>query len=166
MATAINFRAYLEAVLLITARISTEITNVQGYDTIGSFSSATESNVTDLVCNIRKTLVSDTVADVYNREEFGQMSTTRFLSAKQSYCRIFASTDATLLLSIGPMMTHWVPLPILIASHSIIQEWGIRTMTSVLFLLIQPNMMTEIRMQCWSEWTSGLTLREVDEEQS
>jgi hypothetical protein len=37
-------------------------------------------------------------------------------------------------------------------------------MTSVLFLLIQPNTMTEIRMQCWSEWTSGLTLRVVVEE--
>ena len=67
MATAINFRAYLETVLLFAARISTEITNVQGYDTIGSFSSATESNVTDLVRNIRKTLVSDTVPDVYNK---------------------------------------------------------------------------------------------------
>jgi hypothetical protein len=67
MATAINFRAYLETVLLIAARISTEITNVQGYDTIGSFSSATESNVTDLVRNIRKTLVSDTVPDVYHK---------------------------------------------------------------------------------------------------
>lgn len=51
----------------MTAPISIEITNVQGYDTIDSFSGATEANVTDLVRSIRKTLVSSTVPDVYHK---------------------------------------------------------------------------------------------------